>query len=104
MKTAARDNVRVCWNSNNIDQEGDGIEANFAKVKDYLGHTVHIRGAKVPGYPWDKLAKLLVEADYEGWVLLEAGGKRPEGDPATILAEQKAAFMDLVKTARLAAV
>ncbi len=103
MKTAARDNVRICWNSNNIDQEGDGIEANFAKVKDYLGHTVHIRGAKVPGYPWDKLAKLLVEADYEGWVLLEAGGKRPEGDPATILAEQKAAFMDLVKTARLAA-
>lgn len=100
MKTAARDNVRVCWNSNNIDQEGDGIEANFAKVKDYLGHTTHIRGAKVPGYPWDKLAKLLVEADYEGWVLLEAGGKRPDGDPATVLAEQKAAFIDLVNKAR----
>lgn len=103
MKTAARDNVRVCWNSNNVDQEGDGIEANFAKVQDYLGHTTHIRGAKVPGYTWDKLAKLLVAADYEGWVLLEAGGKRPEGDPSAVLAEQKNAFMDLVKQARMAA-
>lgn len=103
MKAADRENVRVCWNSNNIDQEGDGIEANFAKVKDYLGRTTHIRGAKVPGYPWDKLAKLLVDADYEGWVLLEAGGKRPEGDPAVVLAEQKAAFIELVTKARASA-
>ena len=102
MKTAARDNVRVCWNSNNVDQEGEGIEANFAKVKDYLGRTTHIRGAKVPGYPWDKLAKLLVDADYDGWVLLEAGGKRPDGDPAAILAEQRDAFMALVTAARKA--
>ena len=102
MKTADRENVRVCWNSNNVDQEGEGIEANFAKVKDYLGHTTHIRGAKVAGYPWDKLAKLLVDADYEGWVLLEAGGKRPDGDPAAILAEQRDAFMALVTAARKA--
>lgn len=100
MKAADRDNVRVCWNSNQKDIEGEGIEANFAKVKDHLGHTMHIRGAKVPGYPWDKLAKLLVDADYEGWVLLEAGGKRPDGDPAVILGEQRDAFMELVKAAR----
>ena len=100
MKSAARDNVRVCWNSNQKDIEGEGIEANFAKVKEYLGHTMHIRGAKVPGYPWDKLAKLLVDADWEGWVLLEAGGKRPDGDPAAILGEQRDAFMQLVTAAR----
>lgn len=103
MKAADRPNVRVCWNSNQKDIEGEGIEANFAKVKDYLGHTMHIRGAKVAGYPWDKLAKLLVEADYDGWVLLEAGGKRPDGDPAAILGEQRDAFMDLVKKARMGA-
>jgi sugar phosphate isomerase/epimerase len=102
MKAADRDNVRVCWNSNQKDIEGEGIEANFAKVKDYLGRTTHIRGAKVPGYPWDKLAKLLVDADYDGWVLLEAGGKRPDGDPAAVLAEQRDAFMALVTEARKA--
>ena len=103
MKAAGRDNVRVCWNSNAEDLAGDGIEANFAKVKDYLGRTTHIRGATVPGYPWDKLAKLLVNADYEGWVLLEAHGKRPEGDPGAVLAAQKEAFMKLVLEARKAA-
>lgn len=102
MKAADRDNVRVCWNSNQKDIEREGIEANFAKVKDWLGRTLHIRGAKVPGYPWDKLARLLVDADYDGWVLLEAGGKRPEGDPAAILGEQRDAFMELVTAARKA--
>lgn len=100
MKAADRDNVRVCWNSNNDDLAGEGIEANFAKVKQWLGQTTHIRGATVPGYPWDKLAKLLVDADYDGWVLLEAGGNRPAGDPAAVLAEQKDAFMKLVTAAR----
>lgn len=103
MKIADRDNVRVCWNSNQADLDGEGIEANFAKVRATLGRTLHIRGAKVPGYPWDKLAKLLVEADYDGWVLLEAGGKPPEGDRAAVLAEQREAFMDLVTQARKAA-
>ncbi len=102
MKAADRDNVRVCWNSNNDDLAGEGIEANFAKVKPWLGQTTHIRGAKVPGYPWDKLARLLVGADYDGWVLLEAHGNRPAGDPAAVLAEQKDAFMKLVTDARKA--
>lgn len=103
MKIADRDNVRVCWNSNQADLDGEGIDANFAKVRDTLGRTLHIRGAKVAGYPWDKLARLLVEADYDGWVLLEAGGKPPEGDRAAVLAEQREAFMDLVTQARKAA-
>jgi sugar phosphate isomerase/epimerase len=102
MKAAERDNVRVCWNSNAEDLADDGIEANFAKVKDYLGQTTHIRGATVPGYPWDKLAKLLVDADYDGWVCLEAPGQRPAGDPGEVLATQRAAFMKLVMEARKA--
>lgn len=102
MKSAARPNVRVCWNSNQQDLDGEGIEANFARVKDYFGRTLHIRGARVPGYPWPTLATLLVEAGYDGWVLLEAGGKRPEGDPAALLADQRDAFMELVAAARKA--
>ena len=102
MKSAARANVRVCWNSNQQDLDGEGIEANFAMVREFLGRVVHIRGARIPGYPWDTLARLLVDADYEGWVMLEAGGKRPAGDPATLLADQREAFMALVEKARAA--
>jgi sugar phosphate isomerase/epimerase len=102
MKAADRENVRVCWNSNAEDLAGEGIETNFAKVRDYLGQTTHIRGATVSGYPWDTLAKLLVDADYDGWVCLEAHGKRPDGDPGEVLAAQREAFMKLVLAARKA--
>ncbi|MDZ4405706.1 TIM barrel protein [Prosthecobacter sp.] len=99
MDAAERDNVRVCWNSNDTDLIGAGLEANFALVKDRLGHTVHIRGVKLSDYPLDKLAKLLVEIDYEGHVCLEAG-KQPDGDPVAALAEQRELFMNLVTEAR----
>ncbi len=100
MQAAGRDSVRVCWNSNAEDLAGDGIEANFAKVKDYLGHTVHIREVNGGDYPYDKLARLLVEADYEGHVCLEARTK-PE-DRVKALGEQRDLFMGLVAAARQA--
>ncbi|MFN0080109.1 MAG: sugar phosphate isomerase/epimerase family protein [Prosthecobacter sp.] len=100
MDAADRDNVRVCWNSNDTDLIGAGLEANFALVKDRLGHTVHIRGVNLSTYPLDKLAKLLVEIDYEGHVCLEAH-KMPDGDPVAALAEQRELFMDLVTAARM---
>ncbi|MCF7788577.1 MAG: sugar phosphate isomerase/epimerase [Prosthecobacter sp.] len=99
MDAADRDNVRVCWNSNDADLNGAGLEANFALVQDRLGHTVHIRGVNQSTYPLDKLARLLVEADYEGHVLLEAH-KLPEGDRVAALAEQRELFMNLVTEAR----
>lgn len=100
MEAAARDNVRICWNSNDTDLNGAGLEANFALVKDFLGHTVHIRGVNQSNYPLDKLAQLLVEADYEGHVCLEAH-KMPDGDPVAALAEQRELFMKLVTDARM---
>ena len=101
MDAAERDNVRICWNSNDTDLIGAGLEANFALVQDRLGHTVHIRGVNLSTYPLDKLAKLLVEIDYEGHVCLEAG-KMPNGDPLAALAEQRELFMNLVTAARQA--
>lgn len=96
-------NVRVCWNSNDTDLEGEGIEANFAMVKERLGHTTHIRGVSLaPNYPFAKLAKLLVETDYEGHVCLEAA-KLPDGDIVAALAEQRELFMNLITEARKAA-
>lgn len=100
---ADAENVRVCWNSNDTDLEGEGIEANFAMVKDRLAHVTHIRGVSLaPNYPFPKLAKLLVEADYEGHVCLEAA-KLPDGDIVAALAEQRELFMNLITEARKAA-
>ncbi len=99
MDAADRDNVRVCWNSNDTDLIGAGIAANFALVKERLGHTVHIRGVNQSNYPLDQLAKLLVEADYQGHVCLEAH-KLPAGDRVAALAEQRELFMHLVTEAR----
>ena len=107
MEIAKTDNVRVCWNSNPADLAGDGIEKNFALVKDYIGHTTHIHeldgGGKSSGggpYPFDKLAKLLVDADYDGWVLMEAASK-PE-DKVKALGEQKGLWEKLVAAAKKA--
>jgi sugar phosphate isomerase/epimerase len=101
MQVAGRDNVRVCWNSNAKDLDGGGIEANFALVKDYLGRTTHVRELDGKDYPWDKLMKLLVGIDYDGWVLLEARSK--QGDLVAALAEQKKIFTNLVRQARQSA-
>lgn len=100
MEATARDNVRVCWNSNADDLAGGGIEANFAKVSDYLGSTVHIREVNEGGYPYDKLARLLVQADYEGYVCLEARTKPT--DRVKALGEQREMFMKLITSARMA--
>lgn len=103
-RAAKADNVRVCWNSNPADLEGDGIAKNFALVKDYLGRTTHIheldgggKSNKGTPYPFDKLAKLLVYADYDGWVLMEAASK-PE-DKVKALGEQKQLWEKLVAAA-----
>lgn len=101
MEVADRDNVRVCWNSNEQDTQGEGIEANFAKVQEYLGKTVHIREVNEGDYPYETLVKLLVGADYDGWVLLEARTK-PE-DRVAALKEQAALFRGMVLAARKSA-
>ncbi len=98
MQVADHPLVRVCWNCNDQDLDGEGIEANFAKVKDYLGATVHVREFNDGKYPYPKLAKLLVDEDYEGWVLLEARTK--PADRVAALAEQRELFTKLVTTAR----
>lgn len=100
MEVADRDNVRVCWNSNPRDLDGEGIEANFAKVQPYLGQTLHVRELNDGKYPFEKLIGLLVNADYVGWMLLEATTK-PE-DRVAALADQKRLFTSLVTAARKA--
>jgi len=91
-------NVGVCWNSNDEDLAGGGLEHNFNLVKDRFGATVHIRELNIGEYPYQQLINLFVKMDYKGWILLEARTK-PE-DRVKALAEQRVLFEQMVAKAQ----
>ena len=98
MDAADHDNVVLCWNSNAQDLQGEGLEANFKMVQEHLGSTLHVRELQSPDYPYATLIKLLVKAEYAGWVMLEASSQ-PK-DRVAALAAQGRLFRNLVKNAR----
>jgi sugar phosphate isomerase/epimerase len=97
MEIAKDDNVAVCWNSNPTDLKGDGLEKNFAMVSKRFGHTCHVHELDSKDYPYPELFKLLVQAKYEGWVLLEASSKRE--NYVTALEYQRKLFDQLLAEA-----
>jgi sugar phosphate isomerase/epimerase len=72
MDVATNKNTVVCWNCNPQDLEGEGLAANFNSVKDRVG-TIHIHDLRNDNYPWPELFKLLRQAKFSGWTLLEDG-------------------------------
>lgn len=99
LDVADHPNVYICWNSNEKDLGGKGLEYNFNLVKSRLGMTTHVRPLDTPGYPWAQLIELFVKADYKGWLLLEAGGS-PKGDPIQALVHQRQLFEKMVADAQ----
>ena len=83
-------NVYVCWNSNDQDTNGEGLEANFRMVQDRLGDTVHIRELNVGDYPYGQLFKLFQRMNYEGWIMLEA--RTDPADKIQAMLEQRQVF------------
>lgn len=77
-------NVKICWNSNDIDLSPPGLEANFNMVKKWIGDTVHTRELDHQGYPYQKLFNLLAANKFKGWILIEASS-----DPADKIAALK---------------
>lgn len=71
MDVADHPYAKVCWNSNETDLAGKGLEHNFNLVRDRLG-TIHIHDLTTD-YPWRPLFTLLNDANFEGWTLLEDG-------------------------------
>jgi sugar phosphate isomerase/epimerase len=96
MDIADHPNVAVCWNSNDQDLAGEGLEYNFDLVKDRFGETAHVRELNIGDYPYADLMRLFVEMDYEGWILLEARTE-PE-DPVAALIEQREVFEKMTAT------
>lgn len=88
-------NVYVCWNSNDQDLAGDGLEANFRMVQDRLGDTVHIRELNEGNYPYPELMKLFQQINYEGWILLEA--RTNPQDKVLAMQEQRGIFERLLR-------
>lgn len=91
-------NVGVCWNCNGTDLEGKGLEYNFNLVKNRLGDTTHVRELDSPDYPYQQLLDLFVEANYTGWILLEARGYVL--DRIKAIAQQKKIFHEMLAKAK----
>lgn len=87
-------NVGVCWNSNDVDFKGEGLEHNFNLVKERFGDTVHIRELNVGSYPYAKLMKMFVEMKYKGWILLEC--RTNPKDKIKALIEQREVFTKMI--------
>lgn len=92
-KVADHRNATVCWNSNDQDLSGEGLEHNFNLVKDRFGATVHVRELNVGDYPYADLMRLFLKMEYKGWILLEA--RANPKDKVTALIEQRKVFEDL---------
>lgn len=97
MDVADHPGAVVCWNSNRQDLEGDGLAANFAMVKDRFGATAHVRELNIGDYPYAELVKLFVDAEYRGWILLEA--RTSPADRVAALIEQRKVFEGMVAKA-----
>ena len=90
--------IGVCWNSNQKDLQGDGLEYNFNLVKNRFGATAHVRELESTDYPYRQLMQLFVKMDYDGWILLEARSK-PK-DRVEALAKQAILFKQMVAEAQ----
>lgn len=81
--------VRVCWNSNQVDLDDGGFEANFALVRDQIGQ-VHMRDLFLEEYPWRTLLTRLSSMKFGGYCFAEI----PESaDPVRVLKYYRALFL-----------
>ncbi len=71
-------NVKICWNSNELDLAPPGFEGNFDSLKQWIGDTVHVRPFNIDHYPYQALLNSLAGINYKGWLLLEASNEVPD--------------------------
>lgn len=98
MDVANNPNVYVCWNCNDQDLIGEGLEHNFNLVKNRLGDTVHVREMNIGTYPYQQLINLFVNMDYKGWILLEC--RTEPTDKVKAMIEQGDVFSAMIKEAQ----
>jgi len=97
-RVADHPNVGVCWNCNDEDLGGQGLEHNFGLVRGRLSETTHVREFNVGDYPYPKLFDLLSGINYDGWILMEA--RTEPDDRVRALEEQRILFDQMLAEAR----
>lgn len=97
MDVADHPNVKVCWNCNDQDLWGGGLEYNFNLVRHRFGATVHVRELDLGPYPYQDLFNLLVATRYSGWILLEC--RTDPVDKVAALKQQNLVFKNLIQKA-----
>ena len=98
MDYVKNDGTTVCWNCNDQDLIGEGLEYNFNLVKERLGDITHVRELNVGNYPYQQLMDLFVKMDYKGWILLECR-TNPE-DKVAALKEQRQVWKNMIVNAQ----
>jgi hypothetical protein len=88
----------VCWNCNEQDLIGQGLEYNFNLVKDKFGYICHVRELNVGSYPYQQLMDLFVKMDYKGWILLEC--RTNPADKVAAMVEQREVWARMVANAQ----
>ncbi len=88
----------VCWNSNDQDLDGQGLEYNFNLVKDRFGDICHVRELNIGDYPYQQLMDLFVKMDYNGWILLEC--RTDPADKVAALKEQRQVWEEMISNAQ----
>jgi sugar phosphate isomerase/epimerase len=99
MDIATEKNVGVCWNCNNEDLHGEGLEHNFNLVKNRFGNTAHVRELNIGNYPYQELMNLFVKIDFPGWILLECR-TNPE-DRVGAMIEQREVWQKMIAKAQV---
>ncbi|MFP4621231.1 MAG: sugar phosphate isomerase/epimerase family protein [Bacteroidales bacterium] len=90
--------VGVCWNCNDNDLEGEGLEHNFNLVRGDFSQIVHIRELGEGDYPYQELFNLFAAMNYNGWILLEA--RTNPGDRINALKDQRELFEEMQSKAQ----
>lgn len=90
-------NVGLCWNCNPCDMNEPGFVENFRSVITRLGATIHVHDPLTPKYPYEEMIPLLVEQDYDGWLLLECSNTVADGVAA--MARSREYYEELIAKA-----
>ncbi|MGC9354053.1 MAG: sugar phosphate isomerase/epimerase family protein [Mariniphaga sp.] len=98
MDYVQNDGSTVCWNSNDQDLDGQGLEYNFNLVKDRFGDICHVRELNIGDYPYQQLMDLFVKMDYKGWILLEC--RTDPADKVAALKEQRQVWEEMIANAQ----
>ncbi|HSO85456.1 MAG TPA: TIM barrel protein [Draconibacterium sp.] len=88
----------VCWNCNDQDLDGNGLEYNFNLVNNKFGDICHVREMNIGNYPYQQLMELFVNMDYKGWILLEC--RTDPADKVAALKEQRMVWKEMITNAQ----